>query len=445
MKPLAAIRIQRFFFTVLCLAVIALLVILSRQYPVSFDWTGSSRNSLSATSRKVLDTLPGPIRITGFAATGSTLRGAMVQLVARYQRYRGDIRLELVNPQTQPALAEQYAVQTEGELVIDYRGRRENVRRLAETTLSTALSRLARGADRWVMVLDGYSNRNFYGGTRTDLGQLSKHLEGLGLKLRKLDLTDSDSIPDNISLLVIPQLTSVLPDREVNIISTYLEGGGNLLWFADPGSGGRLAAIADKLGVRVEPGMLVDPNSRIAGKSAPEFIQVNGYADHPVSAGLETGSVFPTAASLNWQAPAGWRVRGIAASPLNSWRETGDLSAAVRFDEGRDSLGPADIAVAMQRPGLGGKAEQRVFIVGDSDFASNAYLGLGANRALASNIFNWLSDDDALLNLPTITADDLNFNPQPLPKAIIVLGAPIILPALLFGFGLYRWQRRRRS
>lgn len=438
------IRLQRLIFAVLCLTVIGLLAQLSRHYPVSFDWTAGHRNSLSQASRKVLASLPGAIRITGFVAANQTLRGAMQQLIARYQRQRRDIHLQLINPQIHPALAEQYGVQRAGELVIDYRGSRQHVRRLSETAVSTALVRLSRGADRWIAVLDGYSNRHLSGGTRTDLDQLSTHLEAQGLKLRNLDLAAGTGIPDNISVLVIPPLNSPLPDRILKQISAYLRQGKNLLWFADPGSGGYLKSVADQLGVHIEPGMLVEPGSRVAGHPAPEFIQVRGYANHPVSAGLQGTCIFPTAASLSWQAVSGWRVRGIAASPLNSWRETGDLAAAVRFDEGRDSPGPADLAVALQRPAATDRTEQRVFVVGDTDFASNAYLGLGVNRAFASHIFNWLSADDSLIDLPVIRARDLNFHPDRLPKAIIVLGAPIVLPLALFGFGLYRWRRRRR-
>jgi ABC-type uncharacterized transport system involved in gliding motility auxiliary subunit len=443
MSPQTEIRIQGIIFTFLCLAVIGLAAKLSHHYPLAYDWTGGQRNSLSAASRKVLDTLPEPIRITGFVADNNTLRGAMAQLVARYQRYRSDIQLEFINPQLKPALAEQYAVLSEGELVIDYSGRREHVRRLAETALSTALARLARGAERWAVYLQDYSNRQLDGGRRTDFDQLSSHLETLGLKLRPFELTANVPIPDNVSLVVVAHTIRPLTDSASKSIRSYIERGGNLLWFADPGTRGHLNALTEVLGVNIEPGMLVDPTSKILNQSAPEFIQVRGYADHPLSAGLQEATIFPTAASLSWQAPVGWQVRGIAASPLNSWRETGDLSVAVRFDEQSDSPGPADLAVAMQRVHSDTHKQQRVVIVGDSDFASNGYLGLGENRAFAVNMFNWLSADDALLNLPVIAAFDLNFNPAPIPKAVIVLGAPIVLPLIVFGFGLIRWQRRR--
>ena len=105
MSPQTEIRIQGIIFTLLCLAVIGLVAKLSHHYPLAYDWTGGQRNSLSVASRKVLDTLPEPIRITGFVADNNTLRGAIVQLVARYQRYRSDIQLEFINPQLQPALA----------------------------------------------------------------------------------------------------------------------------------------------------------------------------------------------------------------------------------------------------------------------------------------------------------------------------------------------------
>ncbi len=438
------IALHRLLFASLCLFVIILLAVLSQRYPLTFDWTQANRNSLRAESRAILDALPGAIKMTGFITGDNTLRGAMQQLVGRYQRHRHDVQLELIDPQQQPALAEQFEVTRQGELVIDYQGRRQHVQQLSEAAVSTALSHLARPSDRWIAYLDGYGKRLFQGKKRTDFQQLSIHLESLGLKLRPLILSGKAILPGNISLLVIPHLDKTLPPQAARLINLYLQQGGNLLWFADPGSEGRAGSVADALGIHIEAGLLIDPANRIAGKRAPEFIQVKGFAEHPISAGLNGPVVFPTAASLSWQAPAGWHTHGIASSPLRSWRETGDIMSTVRFDAGQDSPGPADITVAMQRPKPQNKGEQRVVVIGDSDFISNAYLGLGANRTFATNIFNWLSADDALTGLSAIGAADLEFNPTPLNKAVIALGAPIALPLVLFGIGIFHWHRRRR-
>ena len=87
--------------------------------------------------------------------------------------------------------------------------------------------------------------------------------------------------------------------------------------------------------------------------------------------------------------------------------------------------------------------EQRVVVLGDSDFMRNNYIGQGSNLELSSNLFNWLSADDELLsiknNVALGTRLDLTKSGR-IGLTLLWLG----LPLALFGFGLWRWIRRRR-
>ena len=129
---------------------------------------------------------------------------------------------------------------------------------------------------------------------------------------------------------------------------------------------------------------------------------------------------------------------------MTSWRETGDLNAAVGFDEGRDSPGPLDVVVALERASARDRG-QRVLVVGDADFLSNAYLGLDRNRALGDAAISWLVHDDAMIDVPAFAATDLAFEPSNGARAAIALAAPIVLPLIVFAAGAWRWRRRRLS
>ena len=54
------------------------------------------------------------------------------------------------------------------------------------------------------------------------------------------------------------------------------------------------------------------------------------------------------------------------------------------------------------------KPETRLVVVGDSDFAANAYLGTGGNRDMFLNIVNWLAQQENMISVrprnPTIAA-----------------------------------------
>jgi hypothetical protein len=274
------------------------------------------------------------------------------------------------------------------------------------------------------------------------MGTFTAQLRESGVPVQPMAVDDTDHVPENVEVLVVTQPARGWPPAATAAVGAYLARGGNLLWLADPG-GASLEPLQEALGVTPEAGLLVDPASRLNGQLTPEFIVISGFADHPVTAALAPFAAFPTATSLAWEARAGWQVRGLAASGLRAWRETGDLDQAVRFDAGADAPGPLDVAVALERPRSDAGGTQRALVFGDGDFLSNAYLGLGANRTLGTNALHWLGEDEQLVDIPVVMAPDLDYAPGQAARAAIALGAPVLLPIALLGFGLVRWRRRQ--
>src|SRR4030067_42652 len=90
-------------FVALLLTVVGLLLWLSRDYHVQFDWTRNQRNTLSEASRTLLNTLDNPAQLTAYARDTEGVRANIAEFVARYQKYKQDIVLEYVNPDTDPA------------------------------------------------------------------------------------------------------------------------------------------------------------------------------------------------------------------------------------------------------------------------------------------------------------------------------------------------------
>jgi ABC-type uncharacterized transport system involved in gliding motility auxiliary subunit len=90
-------------------------------------------------------------------------------------------------------------------------------------------------------------------------------------------------------------------------------------------------------------------------------------------------------------------------------------------------------------------AQQRVIIVGESDFLSNAFIGFGGNMDLGMKMMNWLTEDDAFIDIPTNTAVDLGLELSE--TAVIWLGAffLFILPLGLISTGISIWLHRRKN
>ena len=150
--------------------------------------------------------------------------------------------------------------------------------------------------------------------------------------------------------------------------------------------------------------------------------------------------------------PVGWTSHELMRTEARSWSETGELSGSIRFDAGSDIAGPFTIGVALTRnmPTIDDdkrttvNSQQRIIVIGDGDFLSNAYLGNGGNLAMGMNIVNWLAHDDIFIDIPVKVAPDRNLELSPIAQGIIGLGFLFIIPLVLAGSGFLIWLRRRK-
>jgi ABC-type uncharacterized transport system involved in gliding motility auxiliary subunit len=127
----------------------------------------------------------------------------------------------------------------------------------------------------------------------------------------------------------------------------------------------------------------------------------------------------------------------------HSWSENGPLHLQVGFDLSQgDILGPLDLGIALTRQH--GDTEQRIVVIGDSQFANNNYLGYGANRELVLNLMNWLTEDQGLISLSPRRAPDTQINLSQTQIMFMAFSLMLILPTLLIIMGFTIWYRRRR-
>jgi len=436
------LRLASTSFVALLLTVVGLLLWLSRDYHLQFDWTHNHRNTLSEASRTLLTTLDKPLQLTAYARDTEGVRRNIAELVARYQRYKKDIVLDYVNPDTDPARVRAAGVRLDGELVVEYNGRKENLSQLTEEAFTNTLARLGRGGERWVIFVSGHGERSPDRQANFDLSSWAVQLAKRGQKTRSLALGGRNAIPENTSVLVIASPRVKFLAAEVKQIEQYLAHGGSLLWLAEPGPLHGLERVAESLGVEFQRGVLVDPASQSLTGSAANFIVITRYGTHPAVQGFELMSLFPEVAGLSVQPPKGWEQRVILDSAPDAWLETGGSTGKLRFDPGQDVHGPINIAVALTR-NLEGR-EQRVAVIGDGDFLSNAFLGNGGNLELGMNLVNWLGNDDAYINVPVRTAPDMNLTLARGVQISIVFGFLVLLPVGLLTGGVTIWWRRRK-
>ena len=447
------IRIQRYVFVVLLLGAVGILAWLSTRYVYQADWTYGNRNSLAGDSVRLLQELDAPVVITAFAREDEALRSQISDLIARYQQHDKDITLTFVNPDADPERVRDLGITLDGELLIAYQKRTERVQELSEQALTNALLRIARQGERWIGFLTGQGERDPQGQANYDLGTFAQELERKGLKVESLNLAETPTIPDNISTLVIASPQVNLLPGVVRLIQNYVEQGGNLLWLTDPDKPGGLQALADDLGIGFLPGVVVDATTQLFGIQNPSFVLVPEYPAHSITRELKVMTIFPKAVALDRAPDSDWDITVILATLDRVWTETSPLEGEIGYDAGTDEhAGPLEIGFALTRtretspdsPDAESAREQRVVVIGDGDFLSNAYLGNGGNLELGLDIIHWLTHDDAFIAIQPKAAPDQTLVLDRNAQMAISLGFLMILPLGLLIAGFTIWLRRRK-
>ncbi|MCW8955647.1 MAG: hypothetical protein OQL09_02095, partial [Gammaproteobacteria bacterium] len=86
--------------------------------------------------------------------------------------------------------------------------------------------------------------------------------------------------------------------------------------------------------------------------------------------------------------------------------------------------------------------QQRIVIIGDTDFISNNNIGQGANSLFTMNSLNWLTEDESLISISLKSAPDTQLKLDDSQIAIIGFGFLILLPLLLLAAGFFIWHKR---
>jgi ABC-type uncharacterized transport system involved in gliding motility auxiliary subunit len=451
--------------------VIGLLGWLSVHYKIEADWTANHRNTLTAGSQKLLKQLSGPIKFVDFDYANAETKPDVQQWVDRYHHFKSDVSVEFVDPSREPGKVKEYDVQQPGEVVLEYQGRREHLRSLSEPVITAALQRMTDSEEHFIVFLQGHGERSLEAdGKDTSFDQFVAALKDKGLKAEPLNLVKTPKIPDNASALVIASPTQKLLDGEIKIINDWVAGGGNLLWLTDPDQATGLDALAKTLDITWLNGFAVFPDYQALGTGSPGVYVATDYPPNPVTEGFTEITAYPLTRALEWNKDAakaaGWNVQPLLTTNENAWLETGKMQGEIKFDEkDGDKPGPLTLGLTLTREiktpaaaetSADGAAKpdaakpaatrtQRVVLIGDSDFLSDADLPALGNKQLGLNVIQWLASRDAQLNIDVPKAPDSQLFLPGWATWLIGLGYTFVLPALLLGYGVTRWLVRRRK
>ena len=459
--------------------VVGLNYVLARQN-LRWDLTAGGQYSLSDQTRQVLDTLAGPVRIIVFAREPDFPRYRDRLDEYAYQTSR--VTVDYVDADRQPMLARQYEVQTYGTIVFEYEGRVERVESDAEQDLTNALITVVEGAEQTVYFLEGHGEKTHAGTDRDGYGTVSAALALDNFEVESLVLAQRGAVPDDATVVVAagPQ-TDLLPG-EVDALRAYLDVGGKLLLLLDPPiTGGDpapegLLGLVREWGIEAGADVVVDASGvgQLFGADASVPVAAS-YPFHPITERFNLLTAYPLARSVTAAsgAPDGRIARPFIETGPQSWREMDIDSLAtgqVELDEeGGDRPGPVSIGMAVSAPATASGAadgdaadgdedgpdgdpatggdstppETRLAVIGDSDFASNAVVGIQGNRDMFLNTVNWLAQQENLISIRAREPEDRRLTLTASAQRRLFWLSVLLLPAAILGAGVYTWMCRR--
>ena len=426
---------------IIVLFVISLLVALNYiayRYSFRFDFSEGEIHTLSEQSEKIIKRIRSEVMVYGFLKEEN--RADFEALMKIYQAGNPLIKYRFVDVGSEIDLTKKYDV-TYGTVVVETDGKNLRIEeRFSESTLTNALLKLQLRMEKKIAFLVGHGERSIHDNDTGGISQFNSTLIGQGYNITEINLVVAKSIPDDIELLIITAPRDTFLEKENRIITAFIAGNGSVIYLQDPQKDLKTPSFIAELGIRILNGTIIDPDAAPFSGGA-EIPLVGRYGDHGVTSGLKKESLrtlYPVATALKEDR----KIEGLKLTPLaytspRSWLES-EVAEKVKYDERSDLKGPLIVGLISE------SQSGKVIVFGDSDFASNQFFLLGANKNLLVNAARYATNEGELIS---ILPKEMRFHQILLSNSQIQLirfFAGIFIPFSITLCGIRVWWRRRR-
>lgn len=425
-------------------------VIAVRKYK-TWDFSAAKTNTLSEQSIQLMKSLTSDLKVTFFYKTGQEgveeNRRAFRELIKKYQDQSDRVRLDFVEVNERPDLANEYGVNKGGGIVfLEYEGRRNRIERIEEQEITSALVKVTRAKDRIVYFVVGHGELDLEEPREANGGNsLKSLLANNRYEVKTLTLATTPKIPDDADAVVIAGPQTTYLEHELKALEAYLQNGGSLVLALESGKTAGLERLTDAVGVKPMNNYILNVVETVMGRGlnqgptvAPSFSSTNEITK---VFGRNEMVVFRLPMALQKAAtPAGVTVDEIVQTLPQAMAMT-DLKFSGEGPMAAYTLG---IAAKGRWPGAGDAAKEfRLAVYGDAEFMANALLYQSLNRDLVLNTVASMVREENMISItpkePAVTKlelTDSNFR-------LFVWGFVIPLPLLLLASSLGLWIRRR--
>ena len=437
--------------TVAVLVIVGLINFIVGSYNWRFDLTENQLFSLAPQSQEIIQNLEQPLKVWVF---DSDIDLPTITLLENYRNYSKNFQFEVVDPEIEIGLVEQFGVQSPrglAEVYLESNNKKKLVaiinkregQSLSEIQLTNAIANLKRDYTAHIYFLQGHGEPEF-DQVEGGFTQAITELQDRGYIVEPLNLATSKKIPDNADLIAIAKPLRELFPQEITALQNYLDAGGNLLVMLLPNNDSGLTPILDSYGIKLDNRLIIDFSSQEAIINFGYGVSlITNYGDHPITKNFGNGlAVFPESRPLKIIEQENIEAVPFIISSENTWAESNLAEPEITFNSQEDIPGPLNIAIALTRKTS--ESNSKMVIFGNGTFATNGWFQQQLNGDIFLNSIDWLTGEaEQILTIRPREQTNRRINLSALQAGTISWLAIRIMPLLSFAIaGIIWWQRR---
>jgi ABC-type uncharacterized transport system len=442
-------------------------------------------------TRKIVRSLDQPLTVAMFFPKGNEVREEVDNYFSDLARESGQLKVERYDHDIDPAKAKDLGASANG-IVVFVRGARKEQLAL-QTTMENARSGL-KTLDREVQqrllqvvkpnrityFTQGHGERtaNSLGDAdrRPGVRDLRAALVDQGHEVRDLGPAEglATDVPKEATLVMIIGPTKPFLPEEIGALQRFLDRGGRLFVALDPDGGIDLHELLEPTGLKVPLVQLA--NDQVFGRRTHQDsdranLVTASYSSHPSVSTLSRESrnapvVLPGAAAVEAPTRAAHKdytidfplhahiatfadTNGNFSFDNGETRKAWDLAAAVTRKiskttppTGKDAAAKKDTAKDASKDAP--KDEERLFVIGDSDFLTDPVIRFGGNGLLVLDPLRWLIGEESFAGMVSTEAD-VPISHTRKQDVAWFYSTIFVVPGLVLGAGLLVTRRRRKG
>jgi ABC-type uncharacterized transport system involved in gliding motility auxiliary subunit len=234
-------------YSVLFLALLVGINYLGTRYHHRFDVTEAGIHTLAPQSAKLVGGLGDTLTMTAFVDGGVAPELESLLDSYRYASH-GKVSTRLLDPDKEPALADQMKITTVPSVHLQYGQESFVVTQPSESTITNGIIRVARSTKKTVYFAQGFGQTGIED-QRDPKGYsaIKLALEQENYAVKTLVWPSVDRIPDDASALVIGGIGDPPTDEAYTVLEDYLKRGGRVLLLVAPRTGDeRLTTLVER-------------------------------------------------------------------------------------------------------------------------------------------------------------------------------------------------------